>query len=761
MATTYQINGGRVTAIPGVYSSVDTSALVQTSLTSTGTVALLGTAVGGRPYTAITGPADFVRITQPSQVRKVFRGGDLLEAATIAFDASSDTNVGSAQQVIAMKVNPATAATAVLPGAQGPALRVTSLDYGEFANHIGISIGQGSEKGLMVSIETDASVETGDNLGGDASFKLTYSGGSHGWQGMTTGVTTGGEVYADATLKAPSLAGSIAGQPSAPAALGFIYDPKDLGLAVAVYGVDADDKGIAEVVTLAPDVQTKASFAKVFGAACWAAANKAVITIQTADGATNVITLGNGQQFAGVQPLSYAYVAQASVTATGTSSGANALMLVPAGNTGSAEMLTLDGTNAIRSQGSYAQLAGIVTGGLGTQGATIAARAVSCQTAAQKTVGAIISYFDARSVSVDGTIYGFDATLADAAASAPAGQIDAASAVNCLAPAEATFTANLYAVINFINSNSALVTATVADGAVGAPVPTQTPVFLSGGTEGIATFQDWQNALNLLQQVTVDIIVPLSCDPAIAAALDAHCAFMNSPAGANERSGIVGLMNGSLTGLPTKKEMLAQAQALNTRNLSAVGQALVRFDSTGTLQVFNPQFLAVAAAGMASGASVGTSLTRKLIKATSLVTHPSWSTTLDAEEILQGGVLFARLRDGQGFQWVRDLTTYLQADNLAYVERSVNAVCNTVVRGLRQACDFAIGKPAFAGTAAALQSVLTGQLALYIQANTLTGYTSPVITQVADRFEIELNVAPILPTNFIQLSLAVSASSGT
>lgn len=759
MATTYTF-GSYTTSVPGVYSRVDTSGLTQPGLTPTGIVALIGTAEGGKPYTAISSSGDFVRLSQASQIKSTFKSGDLLEAANIAFDPSSDSVItGGAQQVVAMKMNPSTQGQLTLQGAMGPVLTLTSQDYGEFVNHIGVQVAKGSVSGYQVSVTSDDVTETADNLGGAASFSLSYNGGSHGWTTMSSGVNTDGTIYANGSLTVTA-SGSFT-QPSSPQPLLLASDASDQGLPVYVFGVAQDGSAVAELLTLSGNDSTSHSFQAVYGVAAFAAANNKAVVLQTADKATTVATLSGGAQFLGVQPLSFAYVAQTQVSVTGSAVGSQPLMLVPQGNPAAAEMVTLNGQSAVLSVASYPQLQAVVTGGLGGQSVTVSAPAVSIKSTQQTTVNSVIAYFDARSVSQNGTLYGFDASLGGASASAPTAQLDARAAVSCLAPAEASFSANLYAIVNWLNGNSVLVSAAVPQGAMGAPSVMAAPSFLSGGGEGVATFQDYQNCLNLLQDISVDCIVNLSCDPAQAAALDAHIALMNSPKGNNERNGFVGVQDADLVDLASKSEFLAQAQALNTRNLSALGQGLVRYNSAGTLTAFNPAFLAVSAAGMQAGAKVGTSLTHKYVKAVSITTHPSWSPTLDAEDMIQGGTLFLKLVDGKGYRFVRDVTTYLQDQTLEFVERSINVNLNYIAKNLRTACDFAIGLPAFAGTESALASVLKGESDLLVTANVMTNYQPAVVTLEPYGFDIQIAVAPTRPTNFIGLTLSVISSTST
>lgn len=758
MADSITISGFS-TQIPGAYSKIDVSGLSQVGLTATGRVALIGTAVGGVPYTAIQSPSDIPLFTQPSQASRAFVSGDLKEAAAIAFGPSSDANiVGGASSVLCLKVNPSTQASTTLSGELGPVATLTSLDYGAFTNQIGVQVAAGTTKGCLVSISNGTVTESADNLGGDAAFSLSYNGGSKGYTKMTAGVAQGGGIVAQGSVDAPSLASDISAQPSSAMALGITSDAADAGLAVTVYGADASGAALIETYVLGQTLPTTA-FAAIYGAAAWTKANTAAITLFSAADNKTLVTLAAGKQYAGVQVLQYGYVAQTTAGVLPTGSGSGVLFVVPQGNPAGAEMVSVTGSSAITSAGTYGQIMGFVTGGLGTQSATVQVEAAKTDPAVQTTVAAILSYFEGRQAYVGSNVYGFVADAGDTSITEVAGQFDVVAQANCAAPAEASFTDTLYGVINWVNQNSALVSAAASSAAQGSIAPMQSPVYLAGGTEGVPTFADYQNALNLLQGISVDTIVPLVCSPDVAAAVDAHCAFMNSPKGRNERSGIVGILGADGVSLPTKKEALAQAQALNTRNLSAVPVGIVRYDSTGVLKEFSPAFSAVLAAGMAAGNTIGGSLTNKYLNVVSVRSNKSLDTQLDADDLIAGGLLFTRLRDGQGYYWVRDVTTYLQSTNIALQERGVNYLCNYVVHRLRTACETVIGMPAFAGSTQALQSILVGELTSIVKDQLLTTYTSPVVTQLNDLFVVEISIKPTLPINFIELTLGVDATT--
>ena len=64
--------GGRLISVPGSYSVVDASGLEQVGLSAAGIVAVLGTAEGGTPVSAISEVKDFLRVKKPEKARELF-----------------------------------------------------------------------------------------------------------------------------------------------------------------------------------------------------------------------------------------------------------------------------------------------------------------------------------------------------------------------------------------------------------------------------------------------------------------------------------------------------------------------------------------------------------------------------------------------------------------------------------------------------------------------------------------------------------------
>jgi hypothetical protein len=290
----------------------------------------------------------------------------------------------------------------------------------------------------------------------------------------------------------------------------------------------------------------------------------------------------------------------------------------------------------------------------------------------------------------------------------------------------------------------------VASGATGgAPDNTSAPIFLTGGSEGTAAFSNYQTALNLLKRTRVNSIVVLTGDPAVHAALDAHCAYMGG-IGRNERDGFVGLLNAGLTDVPTKTEAKAQVVDLNSRHIRALPQAIERFNSQGERQEYLPPFHACIAAGMQAGSAVGESLTYKFANVLAFRQHNTWNPTDDAEEMVQAGLMFLESVEGVGRRYVRNITTHLSSNNIAFIEGSVNEATNFAVYNFRTNLEFAVGRKGFAGTINATKSIAIGTLGLLVDAQTLVTWRSLQIELIVDVMEVGVEIAPVIPINFVK-----------
>jgi hypothetical protein len=215
----------------------------------------------------------------------------------------------------------------------------------------------------------------------------------------------------------------------------------------------------------------------------------------------------------------------------------------------------------------------------------------------------------------------------------------------------------------------------------------------------------------------------------------------------------VGLQNTALTDVPTKTEAKAQVVALNSRHMRAFTQAIERFNTAGERTEFQPFALATLAAGMQAGSPVGTSLTRKFPDILNFRQDSSWNPSDDANEMIQAGMVFVENVEGAGRRFVRNVTTYLQTNNLAFTEGSVNEAANFAVFTFRNSMELAVGKKGFAGTRNAAAGVALKNLGLLVDGTIITRHRALAIDIAADVLECSVEIAPVIPINFVQSTI--------
>ncbi len=835
MAATTIFFNGRVISVPGSYTEVDASGLEQVGLGASGIVAMLGEAEGGRPASTISETKDIIRLGKPEAVRTTFRNGDLREAGGMLFEPGRDAAIlAGAQEVVAMKVNPAVQGTATLANAAGDAVDLTAEDFGAFTNQINIAVANGTNNGKLITIIFEDITEAFDDVGGTNIFTLDYETGTDTWDTMTAEIAANGQVKCAATRAETGLDGDIVTTLAAPGAIEVVSaSGADVGQLVTVYGLDAAGAPVSETLTLngttpVPGVQVFAA-GDVLGVAIDGTATAGIVTVRPSGGGLSVfdVAAADGQDglVRGAAMFMANQIVQGVLDAAATpdviivgksASGVTQLhKLVMDGTatsigtlTSVTAVFTWDGTTTVLSgdtsevavndwirldsDGQWFQITSIVTDVsvtianpdnltiptgatarsvtksvptfsevtaivLGDVAAartfTLSGNAAQTESTVQTTVTKAADFFNAKSLVIAGpTTIGFVFVIVTSNLTFLMANMDTASATSIVGPA-AGFLADLFAFIDAINVNSQFVTALEASGATGgAPINTTSAVFLSGGSEGTTTFQNWQDALTLLKKIRVNTIVAITGDPAIHAAVEAHCAFMGG-IGRSERDTVLGALNTALTNVPTKNEFKAQAVNLNSRHVRLVGQAMERFNTSGVREEFLPPFTACLAAGMQAGSPVGTSLTFKFANVLGFRQDLTWSPTDDAEEMIQAGLLLLEEVDGVGRRWVRNVTTHLTTSNIAFTEASVNEAVNFAAFNFRTNMEFAVGQPGFSGTINAAKGIAIVTLGLLVDAGTLVAFKGLDIELVVDVLEIGVQIAPVIPINFVKTTL--------
>jgi len=416
------------------------------------------------------------------------------------------------------------------------------------------------------------------------------------------------------------------------------------------------------------------------------------------------------------------------------------------------EKVVLTGAVAVATAANFATITLLALGEV-EAARTVTTTAVAAKSlgSVQNTVVKLADYYNAKRETYGGSDYGFTLTLVTGLTSFDPVDLDVMpSAASVLSPVEYSFLADLWAIINWINTNSQYVVASADSGAEGgAPDNTVVPVFLSGGIEGVTSFSDWQAALTLLKKTRVNTVVALTGDTAVHAAVDAHCAWMGG-IGRSERDACLGALNAGLTDVPTKTEFKAQAVDLNSRHVRLVGQAIERYNTAGERAEFQPPFEALIAAGMQAGSPIGTPLTYKYANVLGFRQHSSWDPVDDSKEMIDAGCMFMEEVEGVGRRWVRNVTTHLSSNNIAYTEASVNESVNMAVFEFRTAMEWAVGRRGFAGTVNSAMGVAVNKLDLLVEAEFIVLYRSLDIELEVDVLDLSVEMAPVIPINFVK-----------
>lgn len=519
---------------------------------------------------------------------------------------------------------------------------------------------------------------------------------------------------------------------------------------ITLYGLDGSNQPQTEVLTLNGTtlVSGTATWNRIHGGVLSALTTGTLITVQSGGNAT--ITFfefdGSASLYVGFQPVDNIHVSNSAITALVSGATVREVLAVGLDATGAAQVVavTADGTLQSPTE-TWSELTGWAVGHItAARNVNYGGEALNLPVGTYETVQEVADFINTKS--------GWTITIGPNAGPLLVSGLDNAAAVSVLTAAQ--FTADLGFIVTKLTEESQLVTPTIPTGATGAPDNTTASVFLVGGIEGVTTFADWQAALDLLRDEFVNTVVPLTDDAAVHAAAVTHAAYMGGP-GRKERDVVLGEESGI-----TFANAKAAAVALNTRHARLCIQDIERFNVAGEEETFPPYFTAAIAAGMQAGSPVGTSLTFKFANVLDVIGDDATYTLQDdANELIQSGLCVLEKVQGIGFRWLRNVTTYLIDNNLAFTEASVNEAVNFAVFNLRTNLEFAVGKKAFAGTANAAASVAVATLGLMIDAGAIVAWQNLTIEIEADVMTVDVEIAPVLPVNFVKTTVHLVTAS--
>jgi hypothetical protein len=348
-----------------------------------------------------------------------------------------------------------------------------------------------------------------------------------------------------------------------------------------------------------------------------------------------------------------------------------------------------------------------------------------------------------------------------------AGQFDIQTALPIMTAA-VNLTANIQAVIDTLNSSSSPYVTAIrfTNPQAALPAFNTAPLYMKGGSDGTSTISDWANAINSLQTVQCQVVVPMSNLATVHAAVAAHVQYMtqnNSP-----RVGICGGALGeySLSASVPTQVISDRAITLDSSRIVLVSPGVNFYNTSNVLQNGDSSFTAAFFGGLLAALPAGTPLTHKyLSNINGLEVN---FTPGDINALLLSGVAPIQYVLNKGYRIVQSLTTYQGAANFAYDEISVVLAIDAVTSSVQSALDDQIvGQQVSPATLAQAVSItetylMAAQTAGYIVGDsTNPAYQSISATANGDIIAVQFEMSPAIPANYVNITVSTTAYSGT
>lgn len=264
--------------------------------------------------------------------------------------------------------------------------------------------------------------------------------------------------------------------------------------------------------------------------------------------------------------------------------------------------------------------------------------------------------------------------------------------------------ADSYDVQSFFDGSQLVDQTRASQGYIGLPFDQALPVFLTGASKGGTTQASISAALDELEKVQLNFVVPLFSRDAIKdiqdnltdvtsnyqilavhAAARAHVVKMSAPKVGKERQAFLSVKD-------TFVKSKTAVAALNNFRCNMSFQDPLIFKANGSLDWVQPWGLAVVAAGLQAGAVVGEPITNKYVLVSG-IRHQDYDYEKDKEEALLAGLLaFDSPQTTGGVRCVLGNTCYLNDDNFAYNRISVIYAADTYLFNLRTRLQNRIGR---------------------------------------------------------------------
>ena len=275
----------------------------------------------------------------------------------------------------------------------------------------------------------------------------------------------------------------------------------------------------------------------------------------------------------------------------------------------------------------------------------------------------------------------------------------------------------------------------------------------SGATEvSPITASHWALALEALENVdNVSMIVPMTANASIQAAVLSHCQTMSGPTGKKERVAIFGGGTGQSV---TDVKLLASS--FNDKRAVVVWPGIKELDSDGNLTTWPPFYLAPTIAGMLmSQGDPSQPLTAKsvVLKGLETIAKPSV-----IDDLTANGVFAIRYDSGRGFTVAQSLTTW--TGDLKFSRREISTVrcADIVMKSVRDSVQFLVGSKLDSSLINNITRFVTTSLSYAEQAGLIVGsannpaFKDILVRAVGDAVYVDFSISPAIPANYLLIT---------
>lgn len=759
---------------PGGITRVNADALNQVGTSASGTVGIIGESDGGEPGSS----AGLVSLRDPAQAEELFRPGAMADAIKLAFQPSGDPLVpGGAAEVLVYKANASTQSTVHLPS---ESLSVVSTTAGGGAT--------------VTNVPVAATLVASAHVGRWADITLAAMAGSPTYRRKITANTTSALTVSPALPQAPA-SGNVVEIRASFAKI----TSRDYGAHTSSVAVDLDYDSTATTYQVTVSFEGEEQVSPSLGGKNFlqleyhgggnAVAQDTILTPGTVTATFFDLTaggLGVGAQanktvriqsgsLIEYHKISTNAAGNITLLSPGMSDELVAAIQAASASTATVQILTV--TNAVGTMvGSLGRATSFTTTITGISGDDLAITFSTAQTVQNLVdqINANVNYVARVPAGINPAALVVDFDFGTSTAINIQKDMDRNGGLG--------FKQDVMAVVNWFNDNAAYATAERwnASGQDGHGMPGTAandnnpkdgdyPYRLAGGVRGVSTNSNWQSGFDAMLLDVADEVVALIDDDlslegnsstatwaAVSQQLVDHVVAARGASG-RERGGWIGFVG-------TKAEYIAACNSLNDMDVHCVSQNPRVVGATGELEVKSPRFLAVMGAGMRCGVTeIGEPLTHKLLRCAGITQDASWgpADTTDIADLILAGAMVAESVPGIGIRWVRDLTTWVKDDNLAYSEGSVRDVVRFVAYELRTALENRFtGRKATPATIASVKDAAAALLETFRSRDIIVDSTDPAtgavvrayhnlkVTSSGDVVTLRVGVFPVPGINF-------------